>query len=287
VTERWTDQAWLAEARAWVADHAEVAGEIEQVHVRPWSTVLRVPTPYKDLFFKASAPGFDHEAALVTTLSPLAPDLLPHVVAADLDRGWLLLRDAGARLREHPHAAGWDAILGPYAELQRAAADRAGALVAAGVPDARLASLPTLYADLGGRDEALVRELCEELASFGIPETIQHDDLHDGQVFVRDGAVRILDWGDACVSHPFMTFAVTSQFVDEHTTDVYLDAWTSIAPRDRLRAALPTAMRLGALPRALTWTRILPHAPPEWRDRYTDSVAMWFGRLSTPPDEWD
>ena len=55
-----------------------------------------------------------------------------------------------------------------------------------------------------------VREACERArARFGIPETIQHDDLHDGQIFVRDDRYLLLDWGDACVSHPFFTLAVT------------------------------------------------------------------------------
>lgn len=32
---------------------------------------------------------------------------------------------------------------------------------------------------------------------------------HDGQVFVRDGRYLLLDWGDACVSQPFFSLAVT------------------------------------------------------------------------------
>ena len=28
---------------------------------------------------------------------------------------------------------------------------------------------------------------CDRLASFGIPETLQHDDFHDGNIFIRDG----------------------------------------------------------------------------------------------------
>ena len=51
--------------------------------------------------------------------------------------------------------------------------------------------------------------MCDELAASGLPETIQHDDFHDGQVFVSDGRYLLLDWGDACVSHPFFTMAVT------------------------------------------------------------------------------
>ena len=58
-----------------------------------------------------------------------------------------------------------------------------------------------------------MREACEELASYGIPETIQHDDFHDGQVFVRDGRYLLMDWGDACVSHPFFTLSVTLEGV--------------------------------------------------------------------------
>ena len=49
-------------------------------------------------------------------------------------------------------------------------------------------------------------------ADFGIRETVQHDDLHDGQVFLGAGMHQVLDWGDACVSHPF-TLAVTLEGV--------------------------------------------------------------------------
>ena len=52
-------------------------------------------------------------------------------------------------------------------------------------------------------------ELCLELAARGIPETIQHDDLHGANIYRRDGRLRILDWGDSCVSHPFRTLYVT------------------------------------------------------------------------------
>jgi len=52
----------LEEAHAWI--HAQVdglgialVGAITQLHVRPWSTVLRVPTGDGDLHFKASVPA--------------------------------------------------------------------------------------------------------------------------------------------------------------------------------------------------------------------------------------
>jgi hypothetical protein len=59
------------------------------------------------------------------------------------------------------------------------------------------------------------RRLCEELAAAGIPETIQHDALHGNNVYRRDGAASILDWGDSCLSHPFLTLFVVFLHLEE------------------------------------------------------------------------
>ena len=60
-TDSWTDPAWIAAAHGWIAAAAaqagqNLAGPIEQIHVRPWSTVLRAPTSAGDWYFKAVAP---------------------------------------------------------------------------------------------------------------------------------------------------------------------------------------------------------------------------------------
>ena len=109
-----------------------------------------------------------------------------------------------------------------------------------------------------------VRELCEELAGYGLPETIQHDDFHDGQVFVRDGRYLLLDWGDACVSHPFFTLSVTLEGqlawglddVEDSVEvgpfrDAYLAPFARIAENADLEAASETALRLGWVCRAV------------------------------------
>ena len=51
-------------------------GDLEQVHVHPWSTVIRVPTTIGDLFFKANADSLRHEAALVPLLAERRPDCI-------------------------------------------------------------------------------------------------------------------------------------------------------------------------------------------------------------------
>ena len=226
---QWTDPDWLAEAHAWIAAHVPPTGEIEQPHVLPWATVMRVPTADGPMWFKANGPEQQFEAALVGVLAEERPDAVPPLVAVDPERGWMLMADAGERLREivarERSLARWLEILPLYAGVQIDVAPRADELVALGVPDMRLAVLPEKFEalveeiaeELSDRGlEARVRErvpwvrgACEELASYGIPETIQHDDFHDGQVFVKDGEYLLMDWGDACVSHPYFTLSVT------------------------------------------------------------------------------
>ena len=49
----WTQPEWLAGAEAWIRERVDLTGEIEQPHVRWWSTVLRVPTADGVVWFKA------------------------------------------------------------------------------------------------------------------------------------------------------------------------------------------------------------------------------------------
>jgi hypothetical protein len=283
----WTDQLWLAEAHEWISGQlarlgARAVGVIDQPHIRLWSTVMRVPTDRGDMYFKANTPALQHEAALVTMLAARRPDCVPPLLAVDVERGWMLMEDAGTRLRDiverDRDLSCWLEILPLYAGLQIEVADAADELLAAGVPDLRLATLPEKYeqlldelVDLPSDDRqrlegnvSRVREMCEELAGYALPETVQHDDFHDGQVFVRDGRYLLLDWGDACVSHPFFTLSVTLEGglawgVDDVQGSVDVEPYRAayLAPFERiaggadLRGASETAMRLGWVCRAV------------------------------------
>ena len=282
----WTDPLWLAEAHEWIDEQVArlgsgLVGAIDQQHIRPWSTVMRVPTERGDLYFKANTSALRYEAALVTVLGARRPDCVPPLLAVDLARGWMLMADAGSRLREivqrEHDLTCWFEILPLYAGLQIDLAANADELVALGVPDLRLSTLPARYEELLdvaklpsddrrrlGENMPRVHELCDELAAYGLPETIQHDDFHDGQVFVRDGRYLLLDWGDACVSHPFFTLSVTLEGVlawglddVEGSVDVapfrdaYLEPFSRIAKRADLEAASVAAMRLGWVCRAV------------------------------------
>ena len=224
---RWTDPVWLSAAHTWIGQRLDAlgltpTGAIEQPHVYPWSTVLRVPTDAGHVWFKAIEDALRHEVVVVSRIAARRPDVVPPLLAADEGTGWMLMSDAGETLRSviarERDLARWLDVLPRYADVQLDLVDDADELVARGVPDRRLAALPAAYAalvdDIGAEPRfhaatATVARLCETLAAFGLPETVQHDDLHDGQVYVRDGQCLVMDWGDACITHPFLTLAVT------------------------------------------------------------------------------
>ncbi|HEX7746011.1 MAG TPA: hypothetical protein VF462_12195 [Micromonosporaceae bacterium] len=224
---RWRDPEWLAGVYDWVDRRLDQAGLVrtgstEQPHVYPWSTVLRVPTDRGSVWFKANADHLRHEAALVERIAARRPNAVPPLLAADTTTGWMLMADAGESLRaiapREQSLDRWYDVLPLYATVQLDLADDVGELLALGVPDMRLATLPKAYERLMteiGADQRfraaapMVSDLCDELAAYGLPELLQHDDLHDGQVFVRDGRYLLMDWADACISHPFFTLSVT------------------------------------------------------------------------------
>lgn len=279
--ERWRDPIWLASAYAWVEEQAlELGlvrtGDIEQPHVYPWSTVLRVPTATRQVWFKANDDFAKHEAGLVTLLSSRVPARVPPLLAKDVDRGWMLMADAGRSLREvaaeEQNLDRWHDVLAGSAEVQLSVQDEVADLLALGVPDRRLPTLADGYAALMDEIDAEPRfrhahaqvvELVGALAEFGIAETIQHDDLHGGQVFVKDDRQLILDWGDACVSHPFFTLSVSLEgeiawgLEDEADSvdtapfrDSYLAAYSERYNGDLVEAAR-VAVRLGWACRAV------------------------------------
>jgi hypothetical protein len=263
----------------WLRGHVEPVGRAELVFERPWAAIRRVPAAGGAVWLKECAPVQAFEPRLTAALAERWPDRLPRVIAHDDERRWLLLADAGERLGIGGDPEPWLELLPRYAELQRGEAARVEEHVAAGVPDRRLVRFPELFEQALAAGLLDLRafaprfaELCAELAAAGIPETTQHDDLHGNNVFRDGGALRILDWGDSCVSHPFLTARVTFVHLflapDDpwraRLRDAYLEPWGRPA---ELRGPFELAQRLApfahlfVLQRVLEATGELEHTP--------------------------
>ncbi len=272
----WTGPDFHEPALAWAASYG-VAGPTTQPHLRPWATALRIDSADGVVWLKAGGVGTSYEARLVRALVAYGAPHLLTPLAIDVERGWLLLPDGGPTLRSvldrDPSLAHWERVLPKYAALQRAVEHRA----LPGTEDHSPRRLPELLDQLlrdlpvGPRAELEAlqprfAQWCDELATCGIPATLQHDDLHDNNVFSRDV---FFDWGDAALAFPFSSLLVTLRSVAARWAlapgaqelvrlrDAYLEPWTDRHSRTELELLALLATRVGKVGRSRAWQRAL------------------------------
>lgn len=321
----WRAAGWLPGVQDWIeaacaAQGLRPAGPAVEIHRRHWSVVLRVPLRPQDAFFKATVRGLTHEAAVVGLLAELAPECLPPVVAIDPARGWLLTLDAGPSLGDtvpvEDRAAIWQAVLPAYARLQQRSATIASRLLDVGVFDRRperlAGQMATLLAHLEcwvpagmltrdeqDRLEAAAIGLTDSaraLAALGIPDGIQVDDLHAYNLAVGAAGPRLIDWGDACLGHPFGSLLVLETRLGEDLAGVpaaapmrarvrsgYLAAWSAWAAPEVLARAVELVSWSAPAVRALTWAEVLRACGDEALRERGASVAHWLRRWLAHP----
>ena len=316
----WRDPAWRTPAEAWVDSSLAAVGRArsgpsDTERLTPWSAVWRVPTDDGPVWFKGCSSGVAHEVRLYEVLARRTPDHVLPPVAADEKGRRLLLPDGGRTLRqtEGPRGdvAALERMLVDYAGMQRDLEPWTDELLDCGLEDRgplRLAEVrAALLADdqvvlLGSPDGLSVEQRaellaeqpayeaqCADLAAYGIPLSLQHDDLHDNNVFATpDGHLRVFDWGDAIVGHPFGVLLISLRVIGDllgvpdgapalaRLRDAYLEPWTDRWDRADLRAAAGLAVRVQGVGRADCYRRALQDWP---RDRsvppYAEGVAGW------------
>lgn len=305
----WVDRR-LAELAGPSATGPVRVGPVEQVRVRPWSTVARVPVaswfPRSPgsrgdwVWFKASAPSTRFEATVLSVLAQREVAAVVAPLAVDVERGWMLLPDAGPALADGADdaAAALASAVVEYGRLQRAVTADSCALVAAGLPDLRPTNLRRAFgeallaarravvevaAEGGDPDRADLVSLRSRLAQVNrrreellapvrvlqqsvLRPSIDHNDLHPGNVLIGEGMPRFYDWGDASIAHPFAAVQLPLGYLrhvggDEDlfaaTRDAYLAGFAESAAGEDLRVTLDAAARLAPISRTLAWDRAL------------------------------
>jgi hypothetical protein len=296
----WAFAGWYAEVCEWTAGQLarlgrRAGGEPVQHQTNGISCVLRVPTDAGDMFFKQAAalPLFCNEPRLIEWLAARAPELAPTPAAADPQRRWLLLEDRGQPFWSGAADQDWLAVTRAHARLQRSLAGEIPALLAAGCVDRRLEGLPAQIAELLA-DETLglepekvrrtrehlprVEAMCGELAALGVPQTLVHADLHGGNIVGGGGRAAIIDWTDACVSHPFFDLLTITDHPDtpEHLRAslraAYLEEWSGVADAARRERAWALAQPLAALHQAVSYRGIVTGIEPDERPIFDEDL---------------
>ncbi|HET7580514.1 MAG TPA: phosphotransferase, partial [Bacillales bacterium] len=224
------------------------------------------------------------EAALTAFLAREFPEITVEPLAVDLEKNWMLMRELpGRSLRDCKTMEAYTSFIRSYAEFQQQTISLTEKLLSLGTMDRRL---PVLKLEIQEHLEALcttglneeetaeilalkpeLLDMCDEMTGV-LPDTLDHGDLHSANVFVQRGKFRIFDWGDASVTHPFLSVRVfwnsLGELLEEDTDEkwmrkisefrpVYLEKWREFAPADVLAHQLYLAEQVGCVYRALSW----------------------------------
>jgi aminoglycoside phosphotransferase (APT) family kinase protein len=106
-------------------------------------------------------------------------------------------------------------------------------------------------------------EACRRLHEIGPGPTLVHGDFHPWNVVLGSAGVRIFDWTDAAISHPFVDLATylprtTDLSVRRHLLETYLEAWKDQLPADLLQEAGRLAIVVGSLYQVQTYRVLQP-----------------------------
>jgi aminoglycoside phosphotransferase (APT) family kinase protein len=268
----WFRPGWFERVDAWVdealgSNGRRRTGATEVQRRWSQSAVLRIPAGSGDVWFKATCEHFHGEPAITRVLAAHFSDLMPVVLAEDDDLVWLLMEPlAGAG---HSRAPGADRVLAPrFVELQIASVALRDELLAAGCPDrglkqtlrgfrgvlAESVELPRLTEpEVSAVREAAaeIEARVEEFWACGLPDTLSHGDLHLGNVAYDGSQLRVFDWTDSCLSHPFLDGAHLARFnaesggddgpPDEAVAAIFADRWRAERPEADVDRALALA----------------------------------------------
>ena len=313
----WTQSGWQESVQTWIdqeltSQGIRIEGPLEILHMRTWSAFASIATSEGTVYFKAPSLDNAFEAALTHKLVQLRPDCMVRLLAIDLERGWTLSADSGDTLRSFIRSVDdlpqWDHVLPFYAEFQIDLAQHLPDLLLTGAPDRRLAHFPHLYRELLEDTENLrvgnppglsseehrhllklqseVKDMCLQLGSYGLPETICHEEIHDANVILDGERVIFTDWADSCIGHPFFTMLVTIRSaafradLEEdapemlHLRDIYLEPWSSFGSPTELREAFDIAYRLAMINRSLSYHLSMAMLPEEYKIE-NDAIPGW------------
>lgn len=297
----WAIAGWHREAVTWIEDGLvelgyEQTGPVEQIKNWSIANILRVPTARGNVYFKAGAelPLFVNEPVLMDALATRFPERIPQPIKIDPERRWMLMDDFGSSLEEVSLET-VEEVMRLFAQLQIASAELVDELLALGLFDRRLEVLheqideliahpltrskvaPDVFSQM--RDFApKLKAIWRELATYNLPATLGHGDMHLGNVARRGDSYLFFDWTDACIMHPFVDVLVPWNLRKDEVAigrlrDAYLAPWTSYASLEKLQEAWRLARPLHALHQAVSYLHILDNQEPLVHQELEDGLS--------------
>ena len=225
---------WMRELEGCIQDLLRPRGielkGFEQLNGCETFSLVRFDTTQRPVWFKAVGEPNLHEYPISLALAGLLPKYVPNVLATKPEwRGWLMSDGGGTTLDEFQGPSAWQTALITLANLQIDSVDVRNKLLEAGCRDLRAAALLELVdpfldsmAELMSRQTKVppsilsrqelsnlgvtLKDALHCLGALGIPDTLGHGDFNPGNIIVGPESCTFIDWAEAHVGHPFLTF---------------------------------------------------------------------------------
>ena len=287
----WARRGWWHDALIWIDGVLEAhnASRISFKSLKTWqiSSLSQIETTLGCLYFKAVPPFFAREPGVTSVLGQFAPEHTPEIVAINLERDWMLMKDFGDEaLTEKTRLEQVRSALSDYAKLQIKSLEHLAPLRAAGCQHRSLEALALEIHDLlwdetlllrdqeDGLSSAQIKRLrelepefvrrCKTLSKLGIPDMLEHGDLWRNNVNFCHGRTVFYDWTDAAIAFPLQSVPLSELEPEvwgsdarETLTEAYLEPFTVFAPMLVLKAAFNLVQPLIELYRAVNYRRFI------------------------------
>jgi hypothetical protein len=267
---------WLLELLAWAQQQLDsfgicLTGAFSQLNASPAFSLIRLETNDSAVWFKAAGEPNRHELPITACITRLFPAYVPELLGVHAAwNGWLT-RDVSGRTLDHgAEPSSWSKVAGALARLQILSIGNETDLLEGHCKDLRLPRLveqidpfidrmrefmpaqekqtPAPLTDpeltrLGGH----LKQACSALCDVGLPDTLGHLDFNPGNILVSPERSVFLDWAEACVTNPLMTFEYLREHLRRNCPDnthaiddivaIYTRPWLSFFSPDALRKA--------------------------------------------------
>ena len=226
---------WFPDLQRWVQEEIKpnglhLNGKFRQLNACSTFSLIRFETDGPAVWFKSVGAPNQREYPVTLALTRSFSRFVPQIIATRPEwNGWLAREAEGSLLNDCSATASWEAAAADLAELQISSLGRSLHLLAPGARDLRALALTgqvdpffRAMAELMERQtkippavlsreelrclSARVQDALAVLEDTGIPTTLGHMDINPGNIVCSPTGCVFLDWAEAFVGHPFLTF---------------------------------------------------------------------------------
>ena len=270
-------RGWLGRLQGWTADairpfDLELGASFRQYNASPSFSLIRFETTGPAVWFKAVGEPNLREFPITLKLAELLPEFVPEVLGTKIEwNAWLSREANGTNLGETRDISFWKKAATDLATLQIASISRSDSILNSGAHDLKTDKLlvlidpffdlvarlmeeqpkvppPTLSRHEIGLLKLRIEDSLTLLADLGIPNTLGHLDLNPWNIIVSVKGCVFLDWAEAYVGAPFLSFEYLLQHfrrdvgadavLEFELINAYKAAWRQLLPDDLTSEAL-------------------------------------------------